>query len=313
MNAPIRFSVGLLLALCVLAGTTAAPASAKRSVTFGAWTPGSPFGGKLASVNRLQRTLGRRVKIVNWYQDWSPSDRQHFSYNVTRAVRGVLRSHRRPMLTWEPYPLAGGAPWEDYSNDAIASGRYDGFIRNWAAGVARLRKPVYVRFAHEFNGNWYPWGGVVNDNSPASFKRMWTHVVDVARGAGARNIRWVWSPLADKVAGTPRFEAYWPGKRYVDVMGLSGFNWGASVPQYGGWRTFRKIFKKPYRRIARLSRKPIWITEIGSASDGGSKYRWVRNMFKTVSNWDRLRAIVWYDQDKERDWSTASAASAFKD
>jgi hypothetical protein len=26
---------------------------------------------------------------------------------------------------------------------------------------------------------------------------------------------------------------------------------------------------------------------------------------------DRLRAIVWFDENKARDWSTASAASAF--
>jgi hypothetical protein len=36
-------------------------------------------------------------------------------------------------------------------------------------------------------------------------------------------------------------------------------------------------------------------------------------MFQTARKWDRLQAIVWYDQDKEKDWSTANAAGAFKD
>ncbi len=307
MTASLRPLIALLLALAAIAA--AAPGDA-AALKFGAWTPGSPFGGNVKTVNQLEKRIQRRVKIVNWFQDWAV-DAHHFKYNVTRAVRGIRRSGRIPMLTWEPY-VPG--PWERYSNTVIANGTYDDYIRFWARGMKRLKRPVFVRFAHEFNGNWYPWGGPVNNNSFASFKRMWRHVVKVSRGVGARNIRWVWSPLTEDVPNTGgnRFERYWPGKRYVDVMGLSGFNWGAGVPQYGGWRTFKEIFKKPFKRMSRLSKKPIWITEIGSASDGGSKYKWVRKMFKTVRGWKRLKSIVWYDQDKERDWSTASASAAFK-
>ena len=97
-----------------------------------------------------------------------------------------------------------------------------------------------------------------------------------------------------------------------DVLALDGYNWGGGTPQFGGWRTFRGIFRKAMRRIGRLGPQPVWIAEVGSASDGGNKSRWVRAMFRTARKWKRLQAIVWYDQDKERDWSTASAASAFR-
>lgn len=300
----------LLVAVAALVATAPAPASAARKVRFGAWTPGSPFGGQISTVKALQRRIQRRVQIVSWFQDWDVDER-HFQYNVTRAVRAIRRSRRVPMLTWEPYRPG---PWETYSNQAIANGAHDAYIRAWARGVARLKGKVYVRFAHEFNGNWYPWGGPVNGNSPSQFAAMWRHVVDVARSEGARNIRWVWSALNEDVPneGANHFENYYPGRDYVDVMGLSGFNWGAGTPQFGGWRSFRKIFRRPYRRLARLGPQPIWITEVGSASDGGSKYRWVRDMFRSARRWKRLKAIVWYDQDKERDWSTASAATAFR-
>jgi len=310
MNVLSRTLVGLLLAVLAVVASLPSQASAKRHrVAFGAWTPGSPFGGELGPIDRLEGSLQRRVGIVNWYQDWSPDN--HFYWNVTKAVRAVRRSGRLPMLTWEPYKPG---PWEAYTNQTIANGAYDGYIRQWARGMARLRRPVYVRFAHEMNGNWYPWGGPVNNNSFAAFKAMWRHVVRVVRREGARNVRWVWSPLTEDVPNTGgnRFERYYPGRRYVDVLALDGYNWGASTPQYGGWRSFRKIFRKPYKRIRKLGRQPIWIAEIGSASDGGDKARWVRNMFKNARRWRRVKAIVWYDQDKERDWSTASAASAFK-
>jgi len=304
-----------ILVLLLAASALAVPASAQAAkpgsrLTFGAWTDGAPYGGNIEPVEKLQGQLQRHIKIVNWYQDWG-ADADHFHWNVTKAVRALKSSRRVPMLTWLPYKPG---PWEAYSNQAITSGAYDDYIREWAAGVARLRTPVYVRMAHEMNGNWYSWGGPVNNNNSEGFKAMWRHVVDVARGAGARNIRWVWSPLTEDVPNvrSNKFERYYPGRGYVDVLALDGYNWGASTPQFGGWRTFRKIFAKPYKRIKRLGPQPVWIAEIGSASDGGDKSRWVRNMFKTARKWKRLRAIVWFSQDKERDWSAVGAASAFR-
>ncbi len=311
MHRLFRTLAGLLTAcLLFLTAASAVQARSKHHVTFGAWTPGSPFGGDLGPINQLQRTLRRHIGIVNWYQDWS-TDASHFSWNVTKAVDGIRRSHRKAMLTWEPFKPG---PWEAYSNQAIASGAYDGYIRQWASGVAKLRQPVYVRFAHEMNGDWYPWGGPVNNNSSASFKAMWRHVVDVSRGAGARNIRWVWSPLVEDSPNTPanHFEHYYPGRKYVDVLAIDGYNWGSGTPQFGGWRTFKHIFKPGYKRIARLGRQPVWVAEVGSASDGGDKGRWVRSMFADARRWKRLKAIVWYNQDKERDWSALGVASAFR-
>ncbi len=315
MNALTRTLIRILLAGLVLGALSAAPAAAKpRRVTFGAWTPGSPFGGALAATNQLEGSLQRRVKIVSWYQDWSV-DESHFRWNVTKAIKGVRRSGRTPMLTWEPFPgnPYGPGPWDQYSNDAIISGAHDDYIRWWASKISRLGK-VYVRFAHEMNGTWYSWGGPVNNNSQAKYVAMWRHVVDVARSAGATNIKWVWCPLTENVPNTRsnRFQGYYPGRAYVDVLALDGYNWGGGTPEYGGWRSFRKIFASPYKRLRRLGNQPIWIAEVGSSSDGGDKNAWVRSMFRTAARWKRLKAIVWFNQDGGRDWSTASAASAFK-
>ena len=144
---------------------------------------------------------------------------------------------------------------------------------------------------------------------------MWRHVVDVARGAGATNIKWVWSPLAEDVPneGANRFERYYPGRSYVDVLGLDGLQLGRRRRRSSaaGARSARSS-RSPTSASSKLGPQPIWIAEVGSASDGGNKAKWVRNMFRTARQWKRLKAIVWFDQDKERDWSTASAASAFR-
>lgn len=308
LKALIRFLLPVTL-VCGAFALPSAAAAAPRSVDFGAWTPGSPFGGDLSATGALQGTLKRRVKVVHWFQDWNV-DAHHFRHNVSKSVRAIRRSGRTPLLTWEPY-VPG--PWENWSNAAIANGAYDDYIRFWARGMKKLKRPVYVRLAHEFNGTWYPWAGPVNNNSTKSFKRMWRHVVDVARDVGATNVKWVWCPLVTDVPATRsnRFERYYPGKRYVDVLATDGYNWGTSRPDWGGWRSFKSIFKRGYKRLSRLGPQPIWIAEVGTTSSGGDKSAWVRKMWRVAARWDRLKAIVWFNQDGDADWSAVSAAAAF--
>ena len=296
-------SLFCLLAACI--ALSAAPSNA-QAVQFGAWTPGSPFGGHMGAINNLESSLGRRVAIVNWFQDFSTRG-HHFRWNIKKATKGVARSGRKPLLTWEPFDPNNSA-WERWSNRAIIRGDHDAYIKKWARKVKKLRTPLYVRFAHEANGGWFPWGGIVNGNSPKSYKRMWRHVVKLVRKQGARNVKWVWSPLCEDQAGAPKLGKYYPGRKYVDVLGMSGFNWG---DQFGGWRSFKKVFKKGYKKLSRIGPQPIWITEVASASTGGDKAKWVRDMWSTAAKWKRLKAIVWFNQDKERDWSTAAVASSF--
>jgi len=120
--------------------------------------------------------------------------------------------------------------------------------------------------------------------------------------------------LADDAAN--RFERYYPGRRYVDVLALDGYNWGVTKPQFGGWRSFGKTFRKPYRRLSRLGPQPIWIAEVGSGTEGGDKAAWLRDMFRTAQTMRRLRALVWMDaiDPQEGDWrirSPANVAAAF--
>jgi len=42
---------------------------------------------------------------------------------------------------------------------------------------------------HEMNGNWYPWAGGVNGNSPALHVQAWRRLVTISRQHGARNVR----------------------------------------------------------------------------------------------------------------------------
>ncbi len=308
-----RTGVGLgMLALMVSAGAAGA-AGNRTAVEFGVHLPGAPEQGT-SSIAQLERTLGRRIAVVNWYQQWGGPDS---GANVS-WLDAVASGGRVPLVTWEPWvPPAGNVPTPgvttdqpDFSLRQIADGRYDSYVTAFAKALAQWGKRVYLRPMHEMNGTWYPWSGTVNGNSPEEFRLAWRHLHDLFAAAGATNVRWVFCANADDVPAGNRFEAYYPGSRYVDVLALDGYNWGSEYPQYGGWRSFDEIFHPAYARLTRLGPQPVWITEVASATQGGSKAAWIRDMFSVASTarYARLRALVWFDVDKERDWRATSSA-----
>jgi Glycosyl hydrolase family 26 len=282
-----------------------------QPLLFGAYAPPAPESG-LTAVLDLEKAIGRRVDIVLWYQHWAgwgPEFRPEWAESA--ATGG-----RIPLLTWEPW--APGSPEQpEFRLARIADGAFDAYVERWARDLAAYGRALYLRPMHEMNGNWYPWGGTVNGNSPRDYILAWHHLRRLFDRAGATNVRWVWSPQADDVPDDPAnaFERYFPGSPSVDVLALDGYNWGTSVEGLGGWRSFDEIFASAYARLTRLGPQPVWIAETASDATGGDKPAWVRDMFASAAAYPRLRAIVWFHTLKERDWrATASSevAAAFR-
>jgi hypothetical protein len=288
-----------------------------RELLFGTFNGDDPYNGNVDRTDALEHRLGRRIGIVNWYQNWSGDD---WIKAVHPEVFGaVTGSHRLPMLTWMPADSnAGGKDQPQYRLERIANGAMDDYIASFAADLRDLHTTVYLRPMHEFNGDWYSWGHGVNGNTPDDFVAAWRHMHDIFERVGADNVRWVWCANAESVPDTRqnRIENYYPGRKYVDVMSLDGYNWGSTRPDMGGYRSFREIFRKPYERLQALGDQPIWFAEVGTAPEGGDKAEWVRKMFATARRWKQLQAIVWFDQNKERDWRAApndAVAAAFSE
>ncbi len=292
------------------AGTTANAATSTGDPKFGVFTDGAPYDGDVASVDALQSRLGRHIDIVNWYQSWTPGSwAADFHADVVGAVTG---SGRTPLLTWEPWDPSQGADQPQFRLRKIADGAFDRYIASWADALAATGSEVYLRPMHEMNGDWYPWGATVGDNTPALYIKAWRHLHDVFAAHGATNVKFVWCPLPSSSAGAAPLEAYYPGADYVDVLSLDGYNWGSEHADFGGWQSFGQVFGDAYRRLTKLGSQPIWFAEVGSAPTGGDKAAWVKDMWKTARTMPRLKALVWFDQDKEEDWRALPVASAFK-
>ncbi len=48
------------------------------------------------------------------------------------------------------------------------------------------------------------------------------------------------------------------------------------------------------------------MTEVGSAEAGGSESEWIRNLVRMIESRRDVAGFVWFDHDKEADWSMAS-------
>lgn len=270
--------------------TSAAPFAETlgSTVMFGAFTYGGVWSG-MEPVLELETSLGRRLDIVHWFTSW---DTPYYPELVAAASQGG----RLPLISWQPV---------NQKVADIAAGLHDDYIRAWAQGVASNIGPVYVRPFPEMNGSWTPWNG----DTP-TFRAAWRRMVGIFEAAGATNVRWVFSPNVTDEPRTDanRMEHYYPGHEYVHVLALDGYNWGEANVHYPVWQSFREVFERGYERIVAMGEQPVWIAELASSDEGGDKASWVTDMFNTTG-FDRIEALVWFDEDKEADWRIASDTS----
>jgi hypothetical protein len=284
-------------------------------IYWGVYVPGAPYRRDL--LDRVEHLAGHRPAILMWYQQWFRQPAFPAADAAWLYRQGIV-----PMIAWEPWkPMEGPGAVDQprYRLSRIVAGAFDQYITQYARDVRRYGGPVMLRPLHEMNGNWYPWGGTVNGNTPAEYVAAWRHIYDLFQQAGASNVTWVWSPNHFSIPGTRENEItnYWPGSRYVDWIGLSAFNWGTST-DFGRWKPFDlMIHRSAYLALSAYD-KPILLAETGSAEVGGDKAAWILDSFATAqASYSALRAIIWYDRKDStlQDWridSSPAALDAFR-
>ncbi|WNV76375.1 glycosyl hydrolase [Geodermatophilus sp. DSM 44513] len=256
----------------------------------------------LADLDRFTRATGTRPEVFDTFEAWSrdrPLDRE--------LADGVALRGARLSVTWEPWASDGPRDRQpDYTLASIADGRHDAYIDLFAASVRDHGHPVTIRLMHEMNGDWYPWGATANGNRPEDFVAAWRHVHDRFTALGATEVAWLWAPNAVYPGSAPLAPLY-PGDEYVDLVGVSNYNWGER--SHDGfatrWRSFGSLFDESIAELAALTDRPIWITEIGSSDLGGSKGEWLAQTAAEVVRRQEIAGLVWFDHLDTRhgvDW-----------
>jgi mannan endo-1,4-beta-mannosidase len=209
-------------------------------------------------------------------------------FQAEAARRGI----RRLLVSWEPWapvPSALGVAAQarqqpGMRNIDIARGAQDRYIIRFARTLARFPGTVYLRFAHEMNGYWYPWS-----HDPAAYRWAWHRVVRLFRAVGARNVRFVWSVNPNLYESARAWRAalrrYWPGRRFVDVVGATAINFGGSKD----YEVAR--FAPRLRELHRRYRRPLFLAETNTAAAGAAL--WLRALRGMLAGMPWVRGVFW--------------------
>jgi hypothetical protein len=247
------------------------------------------FGVALAGAQlpKWSTETGVRPQLLMTFQSWCHEQLPAHALSQDKSV-GITMA----MITWDPWcptkpgltDAEEGKAQPAFSNQAIASGRWDGYIRRYAVAVKASGLTVYLRYAHEMNGDWYPWQW-----DAAAYVQAWRHVVTIFRQQHATNAKFVWSGLwpagAIQRKAVHHALAYWPGKSSVDAIGTTTINFGGD---HLHWVAKLKPFLiKMHHKLG----LPVMLTEVNTQYEG--RVDWIGDLARYAARTPWLTGIVW--------------------
>jgi mannan endo-1,4-beta-mannosidase len=263
---------------------------AKPLSYLGVYADGVPTG--FGGVTQFAASVGVTPNIALYYSSWAEQFKSAFAWqayddNVTPAVQ------------IEPFGV---------SMAAIADGRYDSYLDQYAGQVRAFGHAVIIGFAHEPNGSWYPWGA--GSVSPDVWVAAWRHVVNVFRAQGADNVIWLWTVNSQGPEGAMA-DAWWPGDGYVTWVGVDGYYTAPGD-------TFKRVFGAVLSEVQGLG-KPVIISETAVGPGTGNQVSGIDNLFAGLRA-SKLLGLIWFDKAQDsgqykQDWrleGSSALVSAFQ-
>jgi Glycosyl hydrolase family 26 len=246
----------------------------------GVYARGAPQS--YAGISAFTAATGVRPGVVVYYSGWKEPFQAQFA-------RTVVAHHGVPLVQMEP----GGI-----NIAAIASGRYDTYLRSYASEVKAFGRRVILSFGHEMNGTWYSWG--YRHTSPTVFVAAWRHIVSVFRAADARNVIWLWTiNISECRCHIDSPAHWWPGNSYVNWVGIDGYYYRPS------WK-FAPLFGPTIKAVRALTLDPILISE--TAAPTATQLMKIPDLFAGIRAYGLL-GFVWFDANKRQDWHISSPAA----
>ncbi len=246
----------------------------------------------LNQIGRIEKKQNIDFDIVSLYLPWDKNSTKNFPQ---KKLDSIAQMGAVPMITWEPW-LAKSE--DSISNEQksilqrISSGEFDIYISNFGKDLAKYDKPVFLRFAHEFDNPQYPWSQT-RGNLPEELKSAWKHVYKILKDQGAYKTIFVWNPW--KAKGMKHF---YPGDEYVDWIGITLLNYG-SLNKPGKTFSFEKLYQSFHDKLYWFTKKPVMLAEFGSIKHPNNQdYQstWLQNAANSINrNFKEIAAVVMFN------------------
>ncbi len=210
-------------------------------------------------------------------------------------------------LSWHmTNPASGGNAWDTTRvlPTLLPGGTNHAKYRQWldrfaefalslrAPGTGAPLVPVVFRPFHEMSGSWFWWGAKLS--TPDEFKRLWRFTVEYVRDVKqVHNLLYAYSPNAMFEYGPGRYEEWYPGDSYVDVMGLDQYYWPASAT----WAPKDQVQAlasalTSLGELAASRGKIAALTETGYETIPDSTY-WTGKLLAAITATPAARRIAW--------------------
>lgn len=313
----------------------AAPRRGVEAPRSGAWF-GVSVDWSRDSLAAYARRLGHDPAVAVTFSGFpmSRQEREWFGQAVdqARGTRSIL------LLTLEPH-----------DGLATVTGARARQLARRLDAVNRTGVPVVVRFAHEMNGSWYEWG-----QQPSAYVAAFRRVATAVH-ARTRRTAMMWAPnygggypfaggQYQAAPGSPDaavldtdgdgsvaglddpYAPYWPGRRYVDWVGMTLYHWGSQYPwgenevpekgkfedllrgTYEGAAGDERAVPDFYTTYGAKMRLPVAVTETaalyapgrGGASELAVKRAWWKQVFAPghARRLPWLKMVNWFEWRK---------------
>lgn len=251
-----------------------------------------PATSSYTQISQFARAIGVQPRVVLYYSGWGENFQASFATAAWKHGAYTFAELEPDVIT-----LA-----------SVAVGDSDQYLKRLAGQVRDFRHPVMLSFAHEMNGDWYPWGA--GHATPAQFIAAWRHVVRVFRSQGAENVTWVWT-VNDTNENQPALKQWWPGGKWVNWVGIDGYFYFSSD-------TFASVIGGTLAQIRTFTHAPALIGETG-VGPGPYATAQVNDLFAGAAA-SHLAGLVWFDKEQydppyHLDWHLAddpAALTAFR-
>lgn len=173
-----------------------------------------------------------------------------------------------------------------YNLASIIRGDHDRDLRRIASVIRSYGGPVLIRWAHEANGDWYPWCIGVGTNTPRQYRQAWQRV----RPMFPANTRWVWS--VNHVRRGERYDVpgLYPGDGACDYVGWTGYgDRGVDDPN--------ESWAETYRIVSAITRKKSFVITETGAPDGPAKVGWIDALGPYLKAHPRIKGLIWFDHN----------------
>lgn len=264
----------------------------QNGVDWGIFTEAVDTTGINKTIPELEQKIGIPFDIVLLYR--------HLGFPLPiESLNKIYDSGKIAELTMQVSfmnneALHGYSPMFD-----LVEGKLDKEIKELAQQIKLFGKPILFRLNNEMNSDWTSYSGIITLSDPEIYKTAWIRIYNIFEQENVQNAIWVWNPNDNDCppAKWNNFMCYYPGDKYVQMIGITGYNTGNYYYDVTKekWREFDDIYSQIYKKYIPYFEKFPWIiTEFSTSSYGGDKVKWIENMFKNIHKYPNIKAAVWF-------------------